>query len=322
MAVSQTTRIPPGGSVERMPGRFLKNSSLEDTVASIDKLVPAWFLPIIGKSYNKQVPFVMYPGTFVGTLNARDHSALITKFGSQSPNIMVPASAAATYTVVYSAYDLATDEFGGTYDIDSANGEDLVAATGAGASTIATVQPLGMVQEPILAQQYYRKYRNLQQQTKINLLVAGKVFRFGAITANEKLIYPGDLVCIEDTAGAWDPLGAPTTSYPGRVRKFDPTEADCAQIPFIVGRCVQRFPIITQTTPSTGSLLLTDILTSGALDASTLNQDQDFHIMKRIQTVPGLGLQGSATGGIPSDLAFARSDASGVYWGLDIQIGF
>jgi hypothetical protein len=321
MAITQTAFQTPGGKVFRSAGRFIKNTSLEDTVASLSKAQPAWFLPVIAKDYNKQVPYVLLPGTVVGVLNARDHTGIAAAHRAQSPNVLVPAFQGTSYKVNYGSWDLATDEYGGTYDLDETGGETIVASTGKSTVTIATVPPIGIVQEPVISRAFFRKHRNLEQQTKINLLVAGKVFRMPAVTSEELLIYPGDLVMVSAGSGDWDPISAPTTSYPGRLAKFDPTDGDCSQIPFIIGRCLERHKIVSQTTPSSGALLMSDIQ-SGLLDASTLNQDQDYHILKRIQTVPGLYLQGSGTGGVPSDLTFARADASGHYWALDIQIGF
>jgi hypothetical protein len=321
MAVTQTSRQTPGGHVFRTPGRFIRNTSLEDTVASISKAVPAWFLPIIAKDANRDVPFVMFPGTVVGTLNDRDHGDVPAAHRAQSPNVLVPAYQGTSYNVVYSAYDLATDEYGGTYDLDETTGDVIVASAGASALAIAKTRPLGITQEPLIARQYFRKYRNLEQQTKINLLVAGKVFRMPAITSEEFDIYPGDLVMVSDGSGDWDPVGAPTTSFPGRWKKFDETDGDVSQLPFVIGRCIERHRIVAQDDVSAGQMLLTAIQADN-LDAGTLNQDQDYHILKRIQTVPGLYLQGSGTGGVPSDLTFARADDDGAFWALDIQIGF
>ena len=322
MGVIQTTRVPLGGHVYRSPGRFIRNTSLEDTVASISKAFPAWFLPVIAKDFNKQVPYVMFPGTVVGTLNSRDNGALFTKFGEQTPNVLVPAYMGASYKVVYTASDLSSDDYGGTYDIDGVDNATIRPAVGTSTAVIAKVRPLGITQEPLISRAYFRKFRNLEQQTKINLLVAGKVFRFGAVTDEEIAIFPGDRVCVSDGAGDWDPVNNPATSYPGRWKKVNEAGA-YAQEGFVIGRCIERFPIISQLTPVANTMLINDILsTTQKLDPKTLWQDQDFQIMKRIQTVPGLGLQGSGTGGIPSDLSFARADANGVYWGLDIQIGF
>jgi len=88
-----------------------------------------------------------------------------------------------------------------------------------------------------------------------------------------------------------------------------------------VGKCIGRHRIIAQTAASAGSLLLNDILAS-LVDATTINTDQGYDQLARVNTVPAVsGLQGGGTLGVPSPLTFARSDASGDYWAIDVAIG-
>jgi len=240
--------------------------------------------------------------------------------------VIVPACGAA-YTLTYRAYDLATDEHGGTYDLDVADGETIVAAAGASATSIARVRPIGIVQETVWSQAFYRRSLNYQQQPMVNLLSRGQVVRIPVITTEEQLIYPGDEVMVTDTATTlnWD---ATTAAQPGRLKRFSDAAGAHASVDALVaaqalrvGRCIGRHKIISQTTPSAGSLLLSDVL-ANLVNKSTINTDQGYDQLARVNTVPAVtGLQGGGTLGVPSPLTFARADASGDYWAIDVAIG-
>lgn len=321
MAFTPTARIPREGQVFRTPWWPIKDTALHNTVISLGNAKAAWFLPVVAKDLNKLVPYVMLPGTIVGVLNARDSTDVPAAFRAQSPSVLVPAHGHASgYNIVYSAADLATDEFGGSFDIDETDAATLVVATGASTKAVVGVKPLGVVQDCVISQSYQRLYRNLKlQYDNINILSQGKLLRIPAITDEEASIYPGDLVQVSDSAGDWDPVNNPRTSYPGRWKKFDQTAGDCAKIPYIMGKCVARHRICGSSTPSTGQLLLTAV-SLGNVDKSTLNTDEGYHTLNRVQTVPGLALQGSGTSGVPTALTFATADASGDFWALDIAL--
>lgn len=321
MAFTPAARVPREGQVFRTPWWPIKDTALHNTVISLGNAKAAWFLPVVAKDLNKLVPYVLLPGTIVGVLNSRDSTAVPAAHRAQSPSVLVPAHAhAAGYNVVYSSSDLATDEFGGTFDLDETDGATLVAATGASTAAVVGVKPLGVVQDCVISQAYQRLYRNLKlQYDNINILSQGKLLRIPCITDEEDDIFPGDLVQVSDSAGDWDPVNNPRTSYPGRWKKFDPTGADVSMVPYIMGKCVARHRICGSTTPSTGQLLLTAI-GAGNVDASTLNTAEGYHTLNRVQTVPGLALQGSGTGGVPTALTFATADASGDFWAIDIAL--
>lgn len=327
MAITRTYASSAAGRVFRHPHWELKGSDLHQAVLSI-QATPSWFLPVIAKRRDKELPYVMYPGTIVGKLNARDHSGLDAAFLAQknseqvrNTSVIVPACGSA-YTLTYGSNDLSTDEYGGVYDIDVAGGETIVAATGASSTSIAVVRPLGIVQEPIISQAYYRRSINFQQQPMVNLLSRGQILRIPVITSEEQSIYPGDKVMVTDTPSTYNPLGSPTTPQPGRYKIWDETPADVntigASLPLIVGTCVGRHKIAAQSAASAGSMLLDDVF-ADLVDKSSLNEDEGYNTLARVQTVPSVvGLQGSGTGGVPSALTFARADSSGYYWAIDI----
>jgi len=321
MAFTQTARIPREGQVFRTSWWPLKDTALHNTVVSLGNARAAWFLPVVAKDLNKLVPYVLLPGTIVGVLNNRDSTDVPAAYRAQSPSVLVPAHAHASgYNVVYTSADLATDEFGGTFDLDDTGANTLVTATGASSKAVVGVKPLGVVQDCVISQSYQRLYRNLKlQYDNINILSQGKLLRIPCITDEEDDIFPGDLVQVSNSAGDWDPVNNPRTSYPGRWKKFDPSGSDVSMIPYVMGRCVAKHKICSQSTPSTGQVLLA-ALSAGNVDRSSVNSDEEYSTLQRVQTVPGLALQGSGTLGVPSALTFATADASGDFWAIDIAL--
>lgn len=325
MAIPLQNRSPREVQTLRTPWWPRMDTVTQQTVVSLHNAKPAWFLPVLGKTYDKGdgvggVPFVMYPGTIVGVLNSRDHSAVPAAFRAQSASVLVPAHQHASgYNVVYGAYDLSTDEFGGTYDLDVSNGETLVAAAGASSTAVAPVRPLGVVQELVLAEQFFRKYRNVNlAYPNYNILSQGKVLAIPVITDEEQSIREGDRVMVSDGAGDWDPINNPGTSYPGRWKKVDESGA-YSQEAWVMGRCVRRYKICSQSSVSADQMLFAAVQAAN-VDKTTLNQAEGYHTFNRVQTVPGLYLQGSGTCGVPVPLSFARADASGDFWAIEVAL--
>lgn len=316
--MAANNRTPFGGAVKQF-GFWDRMGTSENTHAlNLTDAKAATFLPNLLDDEQVDCPIVMYPGTIVGVLNSRDHTDVPSTYRNNAVSVLVPAHGHASgYVVTYSALDLATNRYGaGTPDLDDSAGA-VVSSTGASTTAVATTYPMGIVQEPIYSQNIQNLYTNYKFQPKVGVLIRGRVFRIPCITAEEKLIYPGDLVKVSDTAGAWDPLGAPTTSYPGRWKKFDPSGA-VAQIPLIVGKCVGRHRIV-RGTASAGTLLRSDLAN---VDTSTLNSQEGYDTLNRVQTPTGFVLTGSGTKGVPYPLTFARADSSGDYWAIDVAIGF
>lgn len=325
MTINLTSRVPREGQVLRYPWWPIKDTALHNTVLSLGGAKAAWFLPVLSKDYNKSssgggLPIVLWPGTIVGILNGRDHTSVPSAFRAQSHSVLVPAHQHASgYNIVYSAYDLASDEFGGTYDLDESSSEVIVASTGATTTAVAKTRPLGVVQDAVVSQAYQRRHRNLKlQYDNINILSQGKVLRIPVITDEERDIRPGDRVMVSDGAGDYDPINSPVTSYPGRWKKVNESGA-YSQEAFVMGRCVGRHRIVKQSSVTSDTLLLTDIQNAN-IDKTTLNEDEGYHTFNRVQTVPGVYLQGSGTMGVPSPLTFARADASGEFWAIDIAL--
>lgn len=304
---------PYGSRSNRWPFWPYMNTTVNETALNISQLQPAKFLPVIMEDEIKQAPVVMYPGTIVGILNERDHSDLAAF--TDKPGVMVPAHGHSSgYHVVYTSADTnASSRYKRVFDIDG-DGDDLRSSTGTSVATVATVFPLGIVEQPIFSRAFYEQHRNLEQQPKVRLLSGGRRVIIPCITSEERSIYESDLVKVSDTSGDWDPVNNPGTTYPGRWKKFDPAGA-VAQIPLLVGRCIRRI-VIAKGTGST--LLSTDI--ANGVTLTEINSDEDYDTIKRVQTVPGLRLAGSGTQGMLPALMYARSDSNGYYYALDIAI--
>lgn len=316
--MAANNKTPFGGSIKQWAFWDWMGTCETTHALNLAEAKPATFLPNLLDDEQVECPVVMYPGTIVGVLNSRDHSSVPTTYLNEGASVIVPAHGHASgYTVTYGSLDLDTSRYGvATPDLDSSTGAG-VSSTGASSTSVATTLPLGVVQEPVYSAHYQNLYTNYKIQPKIGVLVRGRVFRIPCITAEEKLIYPGDLVKVSDTAGSWDPAGAPATSYPGRWKKFDPTATDLKQIPLVVGKCIGRHRIV-RGSASAGTLLRSDLAN---LDTTTLNTVQGYNTLNRVQTTPGFQLTGSGTKGVPYPLTFARADASGDYWAIDVAIG-
>src|SRR5690606_15359219 len=223
---------------------------------------------------------------------ARDHSAhaafMAQKNNYQHINAstIVPACGTA-YTITYTALDLATADHGGTYDIDEATGDVIVASAGASSATVARTRPIGVVQEIVYSQAFYNRQDNYQRQHMVNLLCGGRVLMIPAMTTSEMAIYPGDLVQVVDAAGSntYNPA-ATVTDQPGRLKRF--SDADGAygggggtvdaftkSHGMIVGRCLGRHKIASQASVSSGDMLLANIQ-AGGITASSVNADNGW----------------------------------------------
>ncbi len=310
-------RVPFGGGVKQYPYWDRIGLRAESSAVNLTEAKAARFLPILLDDEQVDAPIVMYPGTLVGVLNTRDQDEVPAAY-IDGPAVLAPAHGHASgYTCVYTSLDLATHRLGGTPDLDSTT-EAIVTSTGASTNVVKPLVAFGVVQEPVYSTAFQERYTNLRFQPKIGVLTGGRVLTIPCITAEEKDIYPGDLVMVSNTTGAYDPLNNPATTYPGRWKKFDPTASDCVTVPYVVGRCVERFRIVRGTAVQ-HTLLKTDIA-NAAVTTSTLNQDWGFHTSNRVQTTPGFILTGSGSYGIPYPLTYARADSSGDYWAIQVAV--
>lgn len=301
----------------------------EGTRPSLPGMQPAVFLPVaaVDKAHDDD-PVVLLPGTFVGRIPSTV-SGIPNDFLTNRP--IVPACPNA-YTVEYTAYDTSTTEFGGTVDIDG-NALTDIASAGTSTQTIPAVKPIGLVPQPVYSNLLASRFNNYSRNMETTqILVQNQAVLIPAVTAAEQLIDIGDKVCLDYTGSPnYDPTNV-AGFIPGRIQKLEAAveaftgtaEGDYedrihfAQ-DYCVGRCIDKFAIATQSSTSAGQTYRA-ALAAGNVDTSSVSKLWDFHAMRLVQTVPGLGLPGSGTEGVPGYLSFARANASGIWYGLVIVV--
>jgi hypothetical protein len=279
---------------------------------SIQGLRAAKYLPIamLDKLHDDD-PIVLLPGTWVGRLASTSTNLSATNTfttAEVAARAVVPACVG-SYTVLYGTND--TDF--GTYDIDSA-ANDAVASAVAGTIATKAVKPFGVITAPVYSEVLKTKYTNYSRDLMPSVLMGNYTVVIPAITNNEKLIEPGDLVRVDGvagTTGSWEAASSATGSnVPGRLVAYD--ASSLAGLDYVVGRCIDKY-IVARGTPSAK-------MSADAATFSALNTDHQFNTLKKVQTVPGLGLSGSGTQGIPAMFEHAVADSAGDYFALVIKV--
>jgi hypothetical protein len=159
-----------------------------------------------------------------------------------------------------------------------------------------------------------------------------QIIQVPCLNVNEWDIQPGDLVMVDGWDVAlgtlkWDPGATPSTSNAvGRLRKFTAgttTSATAAVahgevrklMEHVVGRCIRKVLVASYSSATANASLASTV---GSINSSHVNFE--FRPGGRVQTVPGLGLQGSGTQGVPGHLLAARNDGNGKFWALEIAV--
>ena len=298
---------------------------------SIPGLMPAEFLPVAALDESHEFdPVVLLPGTVVGRAGIAAIGSLPTTVNQYRP--LVPACPVA-YTLTYGTNDLATARFGGTLDIDSTDATTVVAATGVSSTTLGPIKPIGIVPQPVYSPLLPKRYNNYDRNMAVSpFLVQHQAILIPAITTAERLIEPGDKVTCDFTGSPTYNPGSLAASTPGRLQRMSAaattaiTAASEAEIEeaaalseWVVGRCIDKFPIASQASASAGQTYRA-ALAAGNVDTASVSKLWGFSSMRLVQTVPGLGLPGSGTEGVPGSLTFATADAGGIFWGLVIVV--
>jgi len=286
---------------------------------SIQGLRAAKFLPVamLDKLHDDD-PIVLLPGTFVGRMNS-DSMVGNTTLGEQeeTARALVPACTN-KYKIQYSAFD---SDFG-VYDIDGATVSTAVSAAGTSTGMVHKVKPLGVITAPVYSDVLKDKYTNYKRDLMPSVLMGNYTVVIPAITNDEKSIEPGDLVRV---AGSTTQTDTGATHYavskstntganvPGRLTTYDPsTVAEQALADYVVGRCIDKYVVARGTAVTR--------LGSDSATLTNLNTDHQYNTLKKVQTVPGLGLSGSGTQGVPAMFEHAVSDTSGDYFALVIKL--
>lgn len=190
--------------------------------------------------------------------------------------------------------------------------------TTSGDITLGNIKPLGVVFAPAYSAILETTFSNYKRQHSVSFLTY-YVIQIPATNSEEVLIEAGDLVMLGTGRHYGIGWSSPYTTHlmAGRYAKYSST-ADFA-VERIVGRCLKKLHLGTGgSSTTTGDLLsdttpLSDFTASSALLA-------EFAGLDKVETVPGLGLSGAATKGVPAFLLGARADASKKYWALTLLI--
>jgi hypothetical protein len=213
---------------------------------------------------------------------------------------LVPACASTgEYTLTYTQYDI--DHL--TWDIDSS--ETAVAAAGASSTTIPPVKPMGIAYDNMWASHLKYTYSNYNRQSMVGFLSWGYAVWLPCRTANEAAVEPGDLLVIDDASDAtltWRPTS--TQNAVARIRPW--TSGDDPE--FIVGKCLEKVQLAYQTS-NVSNQALSAAITASNVTTSTVH---NFGDLGKVNTVPGSGLQGSGSLGIPGWLL--ASVVQSRYW--------
>lgn len=295
-------RIPRGYEVNRP-----QYQELSEGIRPQASMVPmeAWTgLPPVRVDDVHDDPIVIDPGTIVGIAS-----------GGLASGKIFPAHqvSGASGIALYSDSTDATKWglFGGNVTITSTT------------LTNGGVKPLGVVYQPIYSFYLQQLYTNYKRNENMGF-VTQYMIQIPAITTQERALNPGDIVMVTKqpplgTAGIFEyaneygrtaSLSSPDKLI-GRYQRWDQT-ADSQ--PYIVGRVLQKIRFAQGTA---NTLFTSD--TASTLALTTAGQ-AEFKGLDKVQTVPGLGLAGSGTKGVPSWLTKARSDGSGFYYALTILL--
>ena len=270
------------------------------SLSDLSTLLPAPWLPVSRVDQVHDDPQVIPAGTCVGRINATDHADIYTAVtAAKRTDYLVPAWAGTgEYTVTYGANDI-------TYltpDIDSY--PTVVAATGASTLDVPAVKPLGIVTQDLYASHMADTWTNYIRQHMVTFLSWGYVLMIPVRTASEAALQVGDLVQVEDNNSVdstWNPTAA--TNIVGRYKPWETGDSP----EYKVGRVLEKLTLANQTSSVVNQLL------SAAVSASNVDTVHNFGGMNKVQTVPGLGLTGSGTQGIPRSMLNAVAQSQVFY---------
>ncbi|MHA2063615.1 MAG: hypothetical protein ACXABY_04445, partial [Candidatus Thorarchaeota archaeon] len=190
----------------------------------------------------------------------------------------------------------------------------------AGASgdlTVNYVKPMGVVFQPIYSFYLETRFTNYKRTHSVGI-VTDYVIQVPATNTEEVAIDYGDVVMLGTGnhygAGWTDPYD--THKIAGRYAKFDRTQDWGHER--VVGRCLKK--LLLGSTSNTGANeTLATAITNGTFTISAA-ASAEFSDLDKVQTVPGLGLSGSGTSGIPAYFLDARSDGDDNFYALTILV--
>ncbi|RMG69766.1 MAG: hypothetical protein D6710_08245 [Nitrospirae bacterium] len=282
-------RIPRGYDVQNVPYREL-SEGVRPGVTAIP--LEAWSgLPPVRVDELHDDPIVFEPGTLVGIAT-----------GGDAVGKLFPAHALSGTNQITLAFS-ADDSKWGLPTADTTPTADAVCG--------GQVKPLGVVYQPVYSFNLQTQFTNYKRNESVGILT-DYLIQVPVRTSAEHAIQPGDLVMVNKTANRYGRIASATdaNSQLGTFQAWDGSTV--GDLEFVVGRCFNSFVFATGAN--------TSILKDDSTAAITSAGREEFKGLDKVQTVPGLGLAGSGTGGIPAWLTSAISDGSGNYRALTILV--
>lgn len=302
-----TTRVPRGYGRYQAP----YNETFEGKRPSLSRLgnlLPAPWLPMTVLDDKHNDPVSIEAGTWVGRINATDHATAYAKLAAAKRKpFLVPACASTgEYTLTYTQYDI--DYL--VPDLDDPTA--VVAETGATATTIPPVKPMGIAYQNMYASHLPDVYSNYNRQHMVGFLSWGYAVWLPIRSTNEAAIQPGDLLVMDTlshAASTWTPMS--TANTVGRIRPW--VSGDSPEM--VVGKCLEKLTLASQTS-TVGNQTLAAAITASNVTTSSVH---NFGDLSKVQTVRGLGLQGSGTLGVPGWLLGATA-ISDTWYGMIVSV--
>lgn len=285
-------RKPRGYTVNRPP--FIE--LCEGVRPNVQALVlEAWTgLPPVRIDDHHDDPIVLDAGTIVGVATGSHGSTSIE--GTLMPAVWFSGTSANTWTLQFASTD-------NTWGLPTADQSDL---------NIGSVKPIGVVFQPIYSFYLQQHFTNYKRNESVGV-VTDYVIQVPAKTANEHAIRAGDVVMVSpvETVAHYGrdadvTLGALAGRFARKESIVAPLSAANAAIAeeYVVGRCLKSFEYATTT--SADGTKYQDDTASTVTSAAT----SEFVGLDKVQTVPGMALAGSGTGGLPGHLLGGLASSS------------
>lgn len=187
------------------------------------------------------------------------------------------------------------------------------------------VKPLGLVYQPIYSFSLQATHTNYQRVESV-AVVTDYLVQIPSRTTREDALAPGDKAMVIKLRGAGtkgkyghfvaaDGSATVSNQALGTLEKYE-FETDADNSDFVVGTVVQNLIFASDTGAAQYDTLDED-LTNVALSTAGA---AEFKGLDRVQTVPGLGLAGSGTNGVPGWLLKARADGSGNFRAITLLV--
>lgn len=297
-------RIPRGFDVNRPPYAEICEGE-RPNVQSVP--LEAWTgLPPVRIDEQHHDPIVIDAGTLVGIATGTSQT---NGEGKLFPAVWVTGNADSTAVTLNHVSD------GATWGLSTSTSQTI---------DVGNIKPLGVVYQPIYSFNLQAKFTNYKRNDNVGVLT-DYVISIPCITTAEHAIRAGDVVCVANNhlqIGTFATLATRVANEGGRFKRLaaitSATEysslsaTDNLPDEYIVGRCLKSFVFGTgaATTKLQGDTTFS-IATAGTTE---------FRGLGRVQTVPGLALSGSGTGGVPGHMLGGVSDGSSNYRALTILI--